>query len=97
MLDLTLTRNMHINTGNFSNVDVGVQLTLKDVDPAKQAAKMLKLQELADALMAKETISVLGEMETVNAMGADKYAKSLSENESEINKTLLNAIKTLAS
>lgn len=32
MIDIKLRRKMHINTGNFTNIESDVELTLKDVD-----------------------------------------------------------------
>ena len=84
---VTVNRSITVNTGNYSSVKPGIELSVDvaaaDVDKAYNC-----LSEIASAMMAIEFLNLTEEMETINKTGWGRYKDMLDHNESEIIKTI---------
>jgi hypothetical protein len=81
---VTIDRSMTINTANFSSIRPSVSVSANDIEPDKVGEIFAKLADLADALMAKETMSLYGEMSSVGELTISKYYEELKKSEENI-------------
>lgn len=72
-IDLTISRDATINTGNYSSIKPSVTMTVKDVDSENVPAKYKEIAQALDILMLMETIALGNEMETIQELGFRKY------------------------
>ena len=89
-VDISLERQMAIQTKQFFSIRPTVKVTLKDVDSKNVAIEYEKASNLLDALVAKETIAMGEEIKTVSSLGFDVYFKALKDHELEMNEVIIN-------
>lgn len=66
--DVTVNRQITINTGNYSAVRPSVSVTLKDVDTGNMGAEYKKLDNIVSALFALEMASLLEDQDSLNGI-----------------------------
>lgn len=90
----TLSREMTINCGNFSNIKPSVSISLvhKLEDTEYVYAR---ISGMLDSLMALETLALTEEMESISQAGWGHYKEELEKALDEINNTLTNHIRVL--
>lgn len=76
--DVTISKKMTLNTGNYSSVSPMCTLTLKDVDLERVAEVHEKLDIIADGLYHKQVISDIKTMGVIKSMGFDRYFESIA-------------------
>ena len=94
MVDVKVSRQLLINTGNFNNCSSSVEITLKDVPVEKIFLVEKSLSGVLDSVQATEVSHVLDESLTASN-NASKYLKILHENIDKINEQGKASIKTL--
>ena len=72
-MDLTISRDMTINTGNYGNIKPGVSLTLRDFDDSDLSKINEKLSDALDSVMALEIIKMMEEDDSIKSMGIKEY------------------------
>jgi glutamate synthase domain-containing protein 2 len=87
-MDITITKAVTINTGNFGNVRPEVTLTIKDVDVENVEQETKELNDFATALFHLNTLSLLGEVKKADGEGIREYIRSLIEKTEEFEKTI---------
>ncbi len=92
----TLSREMTINTGNFSNIKPSVSISLVH-DLEDTGLVYSELAGILDSLLALETLALSGEMEIVSANGWGFYKRALERSVNEINDGLKEHINVLCS
>ncbi len=93
-IDLTISRDATINTGNYSSIKPSVTMTVKDVDSSNVAAKYKEISQALDILMLMETVSLGNEMESVQELGFKKYlAELMKVDNEELTETLESIMK----
>lgn len=93
-IDLTISRDATINTGNYSSIKPSVTMTVKDVDSNNVAAKYKEISQALDILMLMETVSLGNEMESVQKLGFKKYlAELMKVDNEELTETLESIMK----
>lgn len=76
-IDITVSRDMTINTGNYSSIKPSITITVKDVEGKDISNMYEKLAGTLDSLMMLEIISLSDEMESVQEMGYKRYKEML--------------------
>lgn len=89
-MDISISRTYTINTGNFSSVKPSITVTLKDVNRKNFSVEYNELSDLADAVIATETLKISEEMETINNEGYKRYINTLREIEIDMNSEIQN-------
>jgi len=92
-MDITLSRDLTINTGNYSSIKPSISVTLKDVDSNDIDMEYDRLSNLADALIALEVIKIGNEMNDIMDEGFKTYLKSLNSNGIQIKNEILKFIR----
>jgi len=77
-IDITVSRDMTINTGNYSSIKPSVAITVKDVEGNKVSDVYETIGSTLDVLMMLEMFALSDEMESVQEMGYKKYKEMLS-------------------
>jgi len=77
-LDITVGRDMTINTGNYSSIKPNVSITIKDVDGKDFQKAYEDISNLADAMFGLETLKLAEEMQTIKAKGPVEYFEMLN-------------------
>ena len=72
-IDITLSRDMTVNAGNYSSIKPSVSITIKDVDSKNTVKTYKALSSIMDSLMMLETVCLSDEMEAVQKMGHVDY------------------------
>jgi len=72
-MDLTISRDMTINTGNYGNIKPGVTLTIKDFDGGDLSKINEKLSDALDSIMALEIIKMMEEDSAIKDMNVKAY------------------------
>lgn len=78
-MDLVISRDMVLNTGNYSSIRPSVSITLKDVDSKEFLDKYYKMSRVLEYLLLKETLSLGGEQETSQSLGFKKYLNEIEK------------------
>ena len=88
-MDITLSREMTINTGNFENIKPGVTVTLKDVD----ADMYEKISNVVDSMIGLEIIKLLDENQSIKSMGMNEYFTHLISCKDVMEKEIIDFIE----
>jgi len=83
-MDITINREMVINTGNYSTIRPGVTLSIKDVAQDDFKAAYETLSNVADACFGLETLKLAEEMQTIKNGGLPAYIDILQRSKSMI-------------
>lgn len=83
-LDITINREMVINTGNYSTIRPGITLSVKDVPQDDYRATYETLSNLADACFGLEVLKLAEEMQTIKSKGLPEYIDILQRSRSMI-------------
>ncbi len=92
-MDITISRTVTINTGNYMSIKPSVSLTLKDVRVEDTKSAHENLSDMVDSLLAMETIKIGEEMRSVKSMGWEPYMDALNGSSEEIVRSLDKAVK----
>ena len=82
-VDVSVTRSLTINTGNYDSIKPTVTLTVRDIDPEKASDAYLLLDNAITGLMKIEIMTNYGEMKKIQS-GIDGYCRSIQPNVPEI-------------
>jgi len=77
-IDITVSQDMTINTGNYSSIKPSIAITIKDVDGKNVSSMYDKIAGTLDSLMMLEILALSDEMESVQEMGYKKYKEMLA-------------------
>lgn len=66
--DVTISRQITINTGNYSAIRPSVSVTLKDVDADKMNDNYKQLETIVDGLFALEMATLLKDQDDLNGV-----------------------------
>lgn len=94
-LDFTVRRKVHLNCGDFNNIESDIILYVRDVDPEDYSRKFEAAEAILEDSQALELKSMLGEVISAKGMGSVKYHELLEENEDNIKDDLKERTKTL--
>jgi uncharacterized protein YfbU (UPF0304 family) len=88
--DVTINRQITINTGNFSAVRPSVSVTLKDVDANKMSDNYKRLETIVDGLFALEMATLLKDQDDLNGIPINlkKIIDSIEEHRDQIFESL---------
>ena len=79
--DISITKKLTINTGNYTSVSPQLILTLKDVDVRRISEIHKKLDIITDGLYHKQLLSDIDTMATMKKMGLEDYLTKLDVKE----------------
>lgn len=86
--DITVSRGLTINTGNYGSIRPDISITLKDIDSSTIDEIFGKMQQKLDAMLALEVISLGNEAQAINDMSFMSYKKELEKSQNKIEKSL---------
>lgn len=92
----TISREMTINCGNFSNIKPSVSISLVH-ELEDTNIIYAELAGIIDSLLALETIALGAEMSVVSNNGWDFYRQALENSMDDINRALQDHIKVICS
>jgi len=87
-IDITLSRSMTINVGNYNAIKPSVGLTIHDIESSKAKEVYDGISEVMDALLAKETLKLTDEYEAIAQLGIKTYVSELRNQERNIDGTI---------
>jgi hypothetical protein len=91
---LELSREMTINTGNFSNIKPSVSISLvHELDNTTEVYE--QLSKILDSLLALETLALTEEMQSINQDGWSMYKQALESAVDKIKENLEDAVEVL--
>lgn len=82
-VDISLTRSLTINTGNYESIKPTVTISVRDVDPSKLGDLYQNIDEVLTGLIKFEILACAGEGKMVNS-GIDQYCKGIVRNSATI-------------
>ena len=83
-VDISVSRTLTINTGNYESIKPTVSLTVKDVDNDKVSDVYLSIETALTGLLKMEVLACKQEMDTKNSNGLDSYCNTVSSNIQQI-------------
>lgn len=86
--DITVSRGITINTGNFGSIRPDVSITVKDVDSEILDKTFKNVSSKLDAMIALEIINLGNEAEAINDISFVKYKANLEKTKDEIELSL---------
>lgn len=78
-VDISVSRTLTINTGNYESIKPSVSITVKDVDITNTADVYLTLDDALTGLLQLEILNCSNEKEEVND-GLSQYCKVVEDN-----------------
>lgn len=93
-IDINVSRDMTINTGNYSSIKPSISITLKDVDVKDVDVAYSNISEVLDDLMMLETVAISNEMESIQEMNYKEY-KKMCENSIDAMGGIANVLKNI--
>lgn len=93
-MDINVSRDMTINTGNYSSIKPSISITLKDVDVKDVDVAYSNISEVLDDLMMLETVAISNEMESIQEMNYKEY-KKMCENSIDAMGGIANVLKNI--
>jgi hypothetical protein len=93
-IDINVSRDMTINTGNYSSIKPSISITLKDVDVKDVDVAYSNISEVLDDLMMLETVALSNEMESIQEMNYKEY-KKMCENSIDAMGGIANVLKNI--
>ena len=82
-VDVSVTRSLTINTGNYDSIKPTVTLTVKDIDPEKASDAYLYLDDAITGLMRIEILNNYGEMKRIQS-GLEVFCRNIQPKVPEI-------------
>jgi hypothetical protein len=92
-IDITVSKKMTINTGNYSSIQPSVSITLKDVDAKDYNEKLYDLTVLVDSAFTNNLTEHSEYMQMIKDYGLNKTLDAI--NKEEMLEEVENAIKNL--
>jgi hypothetical protein len=92
-MDITVSKKMTINTGNYSSVQPSVSITLKDVDAKYYNERLYDLTVLVDSAFTNNLIEHSEYMQMIKDYGLNKTLDAI--NKEEMLQEVENAIENL--
>ena len=92
-MDITIGRDLTINTGNYSSIKPSISVTMKDVDSDNINVEYDRMSNLADVLIALEIIKIGNEMNEVMDVGFKTYLKNLEKVEPQLKSEVVKFIR----
>jgi len=93
-VDLSVTRSLTINTGNYESIRPTVTLTAREVDVKNAGDVYLSLDEALTGLLKLEIVNCVSENKLVNS-GLDGYCKNVLRNQEEIGEGIERSLNSL--
>ncbi len=94
-LDVTVSKTITINTGNYSSAKPSVSLTIKDVDISSLKNVYENLQKIADGMLYEETYSLCDNVKTIKDVGVDHFLDSYEQMNQDIKNETNEAMEEL--
>lgn len=94
-LDVSVSKTITINTGNYSSVKPSVSLTAKDIDISQIKNVYKNLQIIADGMLYEETYSLCDNIQTIKDVGIEHFLDSYKHMNQDIKNETNEAIKEL--
>jgi len=85
---ITIERKMTMNIGDYSNISPCVTVRIDDVPLTKLPNISKYLSTVVSGLFAIESASLADEAQSIRNLGYNKYAKEISERETNIRKVI---------
>ena len=83
-VDISVSRTLTINTGNYESIKPSVSLTVKDVDNDKVSDVYLSLETALTGLLKMEVLACKQEMSSKTSSGLDVYCNTVESNIQQI-------------
>ena len=93
-VNLSVTRTLTINTGNYESIKPSVTLTVADVDPEKVGDAYLALEEGISGLLKLEVMACASERQKAGE-GLDRYCREVHSNMQEIGENIEKSLTEL--
>ena len=93
-VNLSVTRTLTINTGNYESIKPSVSLTVTDIDPDNVGDAYLALEEAVTGLIKMEIMNCASEGKKVNE-GVDRYCRDVHSNMAEIGENIEKSLHEL--
>ncbi len=94
-LDISVSKTITINTGNYSSVKPSVTVTAKEVDVLKFKEVSEKISNITDILLHFEAVSLCDTINTIQEVGIDHLINSHEQIKDDMNNELENDLKFL--
>lgn len=94
-IDISVTRSLTINTGNYESIKPTVTLTARDIVPTNVADAYLALDDAISGLIKMEIVSCTGEMKKVSD-GLDRYCTHVNSRMQEIGENIEQSFSKLS-
>lgn len=91
-MNITIRKKMLVNFGNFSNIEIAVELTKDIPEGPNFFSQYEKFSKTVDAMLMKEMVGPSTEMNSINKVGAKNYFESLAVNESTIDQAIKDSL-----
>lgn len=86
--DITITRTLTINTGNYQSIKPSISLTIKDCEIAGDTYE--KMAELADAFLKLEIYNNTAMIKEIEKDGLSTYCKNIEKEIDNLEKVIIN-------
>lgn len=94
-INLSVTRTLTINTGNYESIKPSVTLTVTDIAPANVSDAYLALEEAITGLIKMEVLNCHSESRKVSE-GIDRYCRDVHANMAEIGANIEKSLNELS-
>lgn len=96
-IDVTVTKGITVNMGNYENVRPEITLNAKDIDPDKVNLVYELLTEIADDMFSLEIAKQIDMLDSVRKTRPTRFAEIiLEERKDDINSEIQDLLKDLS-
>lgn len=96
-IDVTVTKGITVNMGNYENVRPEITLNAKDIDPDKVNRVYELLTEIADDMFSLEIAKQIDMLDSVRKTRPTRFAEIiLEERKDDINSEIQDLLKDLS-
>jgi len=94
-VNLSVTRTLTINTGNYESIKPSVTLTVVDVDPDNVSDAYLAVEEAISGLIKMEILNCYSDGKKLSE-GIDRYCRDVNNNMAEIGTNIEKSLHELS-
>lgn len=94
-VDISITKTLTLNLGNYESSKPTVTLTAKDVDADKVADAYLALDEAATGMFKLEVLATSLEQSRIKKSGIGAYCTTVAQNREAIGKNIEKSLNDL--
>ena len=95
--DITISRTMTINTGNYNSIKPSVSMTLKDIDVNDVKKVHDDLKTLVDSFLYFEISELLDGGSVIRDLGIEEFAKGIGNFKEDVLKDINKSVRNLIS